>query len=448
MIVNKLKTQSLRKIILSLFVLILLNVNLKAESLVEIIQIALENNFDYKAKVEAYNSAVITTSIGKTYLYPTLDFQASYYNTSGEYTSGSVVKELQDKPLDMSLQFVQPLFNVNAFNQYSKANILEKKARIDLEKDKNTLFITTSQYYFDVLAAIDDLEYVKAQKESLELQMKQVTQQIKVGKSRVIDIEEIKAKFLQIEAQEYMLSSDVVIKKDRLNNYINYQVETFNRIGGDLTKIIREKSTIEQWVEISKKNNLDILSLQIALLSLDQDIDIARSQYYPNLSFVANYSIGSGTKDSITQTNYDSNNLAVGLILRMNLFEGGGTIQKTKLAKSTKKDVEYQLKSLEHLISNITKQYYLNVYDGLSQIASLEQSVISAEKFLAAAERSYQVGLKTTTDVLIANENYYNAKRLLSKAKYGFLLSALALKATSGVVSVEDIQIINEFVNK
>jgi outer membrane protein len=129
----------------------------------------------------------------------------------------------------------------------------------------------------------------------------------------------------------------------------------------------------------------------------------------------------------------------------MNLFEGGNTIKKTKVATSTKKNYEYQLKSLESTISNLTKQYYLNVFDGLLQISSLEQSVISAEKFLQAATRSYQVGLKTTTDVLIANENYYNAKRLLSRAKYSFLLSALALKSTVGPLNVEDITNLNQF---
>lgn len=439
--IDMLKLIIINLLIVNLFVLS----NLKAENLVEVVNIALQNNFDYKANVENYNANMAQSSIGKSYIYPTLDLQGSYYTTSGEYNTDGRIRNIDDKPLDISLQFVQPIFNVNAFNQYSKANLLQKQALINLEKDKNTLFLTTTQYYFDVLSAIDDLDYVKAQKQSLAEQMKQVEQQIKVGKSRVIDIEEIKAKYLQVEAQEYVVSNDLVIKKDRLNNYINSNIEKFSRIGDKLDRIIKDNSSMADWVERAKKNNLDILSLQIAIFGLEQDVDIARSQYYPNLAFVANYDIKSGPTDSQTQKEYDSNNLALGLLLKMNLFEGGNTIKKTKVATSTKKNYEYQLKSLESTISNLTKQYYLNVFDGLLQISSLEQSVISAEKFLQAATRSYQVGLKTTTDVLIANENYYNAKRLLSKAKYSFLLSALALKSTVGPLNVEDITNLNQF---
>lgn len=443
---HNIKMKIFQSIIINLCIVITFALNnVKAENLVEVINIALQNNFDYKANVETYNTNVAQSSIGKSYVYPTLDLQGSYYATQAQYSTNGKTINTDDKPLDVSLQFVQPLFNVNAFNQYSKANLLQKQALINLEKDKNTLFLTTTQYYFDVLSAIDDLDYVKAQKASLAEQMKQVEQQIKVGKSRVIDIEEIKAKYLQVEAQEYVVANDLVIKKDRLNNYINSNVEKFSRIGDKLDRIIKDNSSMADWVERAKKNNLDILSLQIAILALGQDVDIARSQYYPNVAFVANYGLKSGTTDSQTQKEYDGNTLALGVVLKMNLFEGGNTFKKTKVATSTKKDYEYQLKSLESNISNLTKQYYLNVYDGLLQIASLEQSVVSAEKFLAAATRSYQVGLKTTTDVLIANENYYNAKRLLSRAKYSFLLSALALKSTVGPLNVEDITRINQF---
>jgi len=182
-------------------------------------------------------------------------------------------------------------------------------------------------------------------------------------------------------------------------------------------------------------------------MALQQDIDIANSQYYPDIAFVANYKNSQGTNyNSLpNNSNYNGYSASVGIALNMNLFKGGSTYDQAKSAKYNKNNAQYQLQSLEHTIELTTRQYYLNVYDGLVQINSLEQSVISAEKFLNAAEKSYAVGLKTTTDVLIANESYYNAKRVLSQSKYSFLLSALALKSVVGPLLIEDIAKVNRF---
>ncbi len=420
---------------------------LKAEDLLQVLQKALENNYDYKAKVEAYNANVSFVSSYKSYVYPTLDLQGSYNINKGEITANSTTTPLQDKPVQFGISLSQPIFSVNAFNQYSKANILEKQARLILEKDKNSLFLKTTQYYFEVLSAMDDLEYASAQKQSLLTQMKQVEQQVKVGKSRPIDVEEIKSKYLQVESQEITALHNVEVKQNQLNNYLNYQVISYKKIKNNINDISLDGASLDTWISLAKTNNLDILSSQLNIMALQQDIDIANSQYYPNIALVATYggTQGANYNSLPNGTEYNGYSSSVGVALSMNLFKGGSTNDLSKSAKYNKNNAQYQLQSLEHTIELTTRQYYLNVYDGLIQINSLEQSVVSAEKFLQSAEKSYAVGLKTTTDVLIANENYYNAKRILSKSKYSFLLSALALKSIVGPLIIEDIEKVNKF---
>jgi outer membrane protein len=246
-------------LILGLFVLF--SINLKSEDLLQTLEKALESNYDYKAKVEQYNANMSSISSYKSYVYPSLDLQGSYNLTKGEITTASQTNSLEDQPLQFGLQLTQPIFSVNAFNQYSKANILEKQARIILEKDKNSLFLQTTQYYLEVLSAMDDLEYATAQKQSLLKQMQQVEQQVRVGKSRAIDIEEIKSKYLQVESQEITAQHNVEVKQNQLSNYINYQITNYKKIKNKIDVISVDNTTLDTWVATAKANNLDIFMI-------------------------------------------------------------------------------------------------------------------------------------------------------------------------------------------
>jgi outer membrane protein len=152
-----------------------------------------------------------------------------------------------------------------------------------------------------------------------------------------------------------------------------------------------------------------------------------------------------GGRDPIVVDNYSGKSASIGLALNMNLYQGGATRTQTKQAKYRKSSADFSLRELENNIENLTIQYYLNVSNGLSQIEALNQSLISSERFLQAAQQSYSVGLKTTTDVLIATDNYFSSKRDYTKSKYNYLLSILALKAVSGEISNEDVKLINSF---
>lgn len=436
------------KIGLLTFCAVLSSGALSAETLVEAVKLGFENNYEYKSKIEDFNIDYAYKGLANSYVLPNLDLEGNvgYSNSRRDYNS----KTEKDYNYDLNeahaltLKLSQPIYNKQAWGYYNQGKLMAEKAQVTLDKDRNNLILKISEAYFNVLATQDDIEYSKAKVEYLKSYMNEISRKSEVGQSRKVDVEEVRAKY-ELATYEFMvITNNLKVQMDLLNKLLNQNITSFSKIKENLSAFDFSEKDMEIWKERSRQQNLDILATRLSVLLAEEDISISSSSYYPNLSLVGSLGINGG-KDPAVDDKYNGRNASIGLVLSMNLYEGGATQNQRKQAEYKKNSADYMLKELENNIENLTTQYYLNVDTGLSQIDALEQSLISSEKTLESAQKSYYVGLKTTTDVLIATEAYFSAKRDYSKSKYSFLLSILSLKAVSGVISDEDVVMINDF---
>ena len=74
---------------------------------------------------------------------------------------------------------------------------------------------------------------------------------------------------------------------------------------------------------------------------------------------------------------------------------------------------------------------------------ALEQAVRSSLTAAEAIEAGFQVGTRTSVDVLDAQRDLFRARRDLSEARYRYVLDVLRLKRAAGVLSEEDLQIVS-----
>ena len=74
-----------------------------------------------------------------------------------------------------------------------------------------------------------------------------------------------------------------------------------------------------------------------------------------------------------------------------------------------------------------------------------------AEEFIVvvdATKLGYQVGVKTNLDVLNSQTQLFQTKRDLAKARYDVLQGQLKLRQAAGVLKAEDVQSINDLLQK
>lgn len=91
---------------------------------------------------------------------------------------------------------------------------------------------------------------------------------------------------------------------------------------------------------------------------------------------------------------------------------------------------------------------YRGLSEGLLRARALEQAVRSAEQMVSSSQRSFQAGVRTTLDVLNAQQQLATARRDLSQARYTALLSLVRLQALAGVFDEARLARLNDWLQR
>jgi len=75
----------------------------------------------------------------------------------------------------------------------------------------------------------------------------------------------------------------------------------------------------------------------------------------------------------------------------------------------------------------------------ISSISAYEQSVTSAASALEAVEAGFNVGTRTTLDVLDAMQSLYDSEEELADARYDYIINILTLKSSAGILTEQDL---------
>ena len=86
---------------------------------------------------------------------------------------------------------------------------------------------------------------------------------------------------------------------------------------------------------------------------------------------------------------------------------------------------------------------FLDVVSGISQVKALEQANESSKIALEATQAGFEVGTRTSVDVLISLRETYRTQRDYAASRYEYVLNKLRLKQASGLLEEEDLFEIN-----
>jgi outer membrane protein len=137
------------------------------------------------------------------------------------------------------------------------------------------------------------------------------------------------------------------------------------------------------------------------------------------------------------------NSGVIGLELNLTLYTGGAVSSKVEQAKLNYVAAGEALENAHRTVQTALYSQYNNINASIGTVAAYAQTVTSAQSALDATESGYDVGTRTIVDVLDATDKLYNAKSNLASARYNYILSWLNLRFTSGLLSEEDVKIIN-----
>jgi outer membrane protein len=84
----------------------------------------------------------------------------------------------------------------------------------------------------------------------------------------------------------------------------------------------------------------------------------------------------------------------------------------------------------------------------MSRVQALQQAVESARVALQATEAGYEVGTRTTVDVLDGRRRLFDAETNYARSRYDYLINVLRLKLAAGILDPTEVADINGKLNE
>ena len=136
---------------------------------------------------------------------------------------------------------------------------------------------------------------------------------------------------------------------------------------------------------------------------------------------------------------------SVALQLTMPIFDGGTTSSRVRESQYRWIAAKERLERTSRATEGNARDAYQGVNSDIARVEALKNAVASSQTALKAAEAGYEVGTRTTVDVLTARRNLIQAQQNYSSARYGYLNNLIRLQLTAGDLDRATIESINRW---
>ena len=336
----------------------------------------------------------------------------------------------------------QPIYRKQNLVQIDESKIQVSQADKQLALSQQDLILRTTQAYFDVLIAQDKIDLSAAQKTAILGQLEQAKANFDVGTATITDVNEAQARYDLVVAQEIAAINEYQIAKRAVQAITGQIPQKLAAVRADI-KTNNLVQPMDKWLEVAGLNNLNIQIQQDALKLSDQEIERNRAVHLPTLDAVASYG-DNYANGSSTGTGSDLKTGFIGLQVQLPLYQGGATSSRIRQAVLNKQKAQDDVDIARRQTELETQRAYLNLSTSIAQVKAYEQALISSQSQLDSTKLGYEVGVRTSIDVLNAQQQLFSAKRDLLQSRYNYLVNIIRLKAASGVVAEVDLADINQ----
>src|SRR3954463_14586632 len=418
-----------------------------AEDLLQVYRDAQKYDAVYFAARNTLTAGREKSSQGLALLLPSLNLtgNATAQHFESDSKNPAVVPSFTRSPRVFGYQFTltQPIFRLQNWNQYDQAEFQVKQAEATFGQAAQDLALRVAQAYFDVLAAQDSLNLVRAQKAAISEQLAQAKRNFEVGTATITDTHEAQARFDLSAAQEIAALNDLENRRRALQQITGREYAQLKPVRPDIKLTPPNPPDMQSWVDLAEKQayavSIQQAATEIAALEAKRNANAS----WPTLDLVGTYG---QTDQTSTITQSVGSNLTqgtIGLQLAMPIYAGGGLSSREREAAALSLKARDDLDNARRTAGFNTRQAFLAVSNGIAQVGALEQAKVSSQSALDSNKLGYEVGVRINIDVLNAQQQLFSTERDLAVARYNTITNQLRLKAAVGSLTEQDVEEVN-----
>lgn len=422
----------MKKIIITLFLLVTITWQLPAQSLnlslMDCRRLALENNEKVKTADNAVEKAKLDREIAFAQYLPKVDGSLTMVHMQNQdlLEIGDILGvQLQTRGTYLAgINVTLPLYTGGQLTAANRlARIGQTVSEEQLRKVRMQVIADVDNAYYTLISVHSKVQMLEAYAQ----QMQELYDQVKLA------------------ADVQMATANDLLRITTKQNEVSYQLQKArngeqlcglalaNIIGTDFEQTIIPTDTILS-VAISSQLNEDF-SARPDLLLLQQQVKAnevlvkkERANYLPTLALIGAYSYHDNLKlkgemNLPTGKTLDYNHTIRGgspyamLALKLPIFHWGAELKKVKKAKLSLSDSQLQLQQLERSMRVEVRRAVQNITDGQRMVETATVGRQQADENLRVMREKYNNQLCTMTDLLDAQSQWQQARSNLIEAQ-------------------------------
>jgi outer membrane protein len=374
----------------------------------ECIARALENNYGLKAVREQRSAAEQGVTMARADLLPALNVSGSYslqdrpdiFVFEPDVLAPGIPPEEVDisaenkETYEATVSIVQPLFTGGRLlSSYQKSKRLSEQSAYRMGREKTVVIFDVTKAFYQ---AIKEKTYIRtlgkairAKKERLRV-LRERYREGYVLQDAVLDVEnDLSA--AELELFKTQNSRDLALS--RLKMLLGWpDDEPLSVRGGPANMTVR--ASLDEVKQSALNNRADLKAAQAHLRSMSEDVDIAKSQYYPSISLEGSYTTQKETNVTRPEVWKVTGNL------EWTVFQWNRTTAAVRRARSLRNEQLHRYEQMKRDVLLEAESAWRALRERIREVQHLEHATKIAETQYSLAETRYSERTIQLADLL------------------------------------------------
>ncbi|MCB0387905.1 MAG: TolC family protein, partial [Winogradskyella sp.] len=334
---------------------------------------------------------------------------------------------------------------------YKQAQLGIESSELQLSILKDNISVNVVNQYLNILLNKENLKVAEEQVAITEKQVIQVSELVDSGVRPRADLFEVEAQLASDRERLTNVENSLELAKLALTQLLQISNEGFDveEIELSLPEVLVEHKSSNEIYDYALQNRPEIKKAELDIENSILAIDIAKSAYYPTLSFGAglgtSYQHFQGQEDlrvvidpndptniSLVENGFwqqleDNLGYNLGFRLDIPIFNRMQTKVSVDKAKINKERIAYSLDQAKQDLRSTIEQAYTDAKAAFKQFEASQVSLNAQKEAFKNAQESYNSGVMNSFEFEQVRNRLVNAEANLINAKYNFVFTTKVL---------------------
>ena len=414
--------------------------NANAESFSDALKRAFKTNPELNAERESLNISEEELKISRSSYLPTITLEGSKSqedtNKLTNQSGGDATVNDVD-PAVKSIKITQTLIDFGRGAEFKKSKIGIEIAKAKLLKKEQNILYKSIEAYTGLVFANEKLTINRSNVNLLDRQVETDRIRLERGNISLSDVAQSESSFAGAQAKLIQAENEFLTSKLNYENIIG-DIQDPNLLDKKSIFTANLPNQLSAAIELSKKNNPDLIIAQLEYEQSQKDTTSAKSDLAPS----ATLSFDRSKTDDLSSTYDEREKDTLKATITWPFFSGGKNI--ASLRKNESLEIQKNL-----LLNNMTKKNLTDVASAWSNYQSNKSLLNSVNAQVNAAEianegivAEYNSGSKRTTlEVIQSNSLLLDAQISLADSERNYILSQFNLLKSVGLLNTNYLKI-------